>query len=119
MPRSRTRSKKSRRKKVLVKRALRRSSRSPVTRSYTQPYRRYKGTESVNQLDELREFSIHLREASDKLQAFKDKLQASDPVKQQQTNQLLELVSQQLEETHKKIVEYLMTDERLFEQVFE
>ena len=45
MPRSRTRSKKSRPKKVLVKRGSRRSTRSPVTRSYTQPYRRYRAND--------------------------------------------------------------------------
>ena len=43
MPQCRTRSKKSRAK---VKRGSKRSSRSHVTRSYTQPCRRYKGSSS-------------------------------------------------------------------------
>ena len=45
MSRSHARSKKSRPKKVLAKRDLIRSSRSPVTRSYTQPYRQYRAND--------------------------------------------------------------------------
>ena len=83
-----------------------------MTRSYTQPYRRYKGTESVN---ELTEWLMSLKQSLAKTKAFK----TSDPEKQEQINKLIEVLSQQINETSEKIVELLMSDETLLAEALE
>jgi ABC-type uncharacterized transport system auxiliary subunit len=80
-----------------------------VTRSYTQPYRRYKG------VNELNEWLRNLNESLAKTKAFK----TSDPAKQEKIKKLIEALSQEIKETSEKIVELLMSDETLLAEALE